>query len=167
MLTTHSERTWSRQGFAAGVLMAGLTALSLLVPVQAYSDGLEILSRFSNGGEDMQVAVYTEGDETVGLVGIRGGDGKHVSITFNKQEMTDFIALVQRAQAIQSDSWVEAGSFSETQTSSPSHIVVYGGTSVQFSLTDPSIGSYNFVLVKSDIPGFLAGLNQADGREKP
>ena len=92
----------------------------------------------------MQVAVYTEGDETVGLVGIKGTDGKHVSITFDKQQMLTFIALVQKARAIQSDGWVEAGSFSETETSSPSHIVVYGGPSLQFSLTDPSIGSYNW-----------------------
>ncbi len=167
MMSGYKARRRGWRGLTAGVLMAGVTALSLLLPLQAYSDGLEILSRFSNGGEEMQVAVYTEGDETVGLVGIRGTDGKHVSITFNKPQMATFIALVQKAQAIQSDSWVEAGSFSETQTSSPSHIVVYGGTSVQFSLTDPSIGSYNFVLTKSDISAFTDALTQAQGREKP
>ena len=158
-------RGW--RGLTAGMLMAGLAALSLLLPLQAYSDGLEILSRFSNGGEEMQVAVYTEGDETVGLVGIRGTDHKHVSITFDKTEMLTFIGLVQKAGAIQSGNWVEVGSFDESQTSSPSHIVVYGGTSVQFSLTDPSIGSYNFVLDKGDIAGFMAALTQAQGREKP
>lgn len=144
-----------------------MAALSLLLPVWAYSDGLEVLSRFSNGSEEMQVAVYTEGDETVGLVGIKGTDGKHVSITFDKQQMATFIALVQKARAIQSDGWVEAGSYSETETSSPSHIVVYGGPSLQFSLTDPSIGSYNFTLGKGDISGFADGLDQAEGREKP
>jgi hypothetical protein len=167
MMGGHTAHRRGWQGFTAGMLIAGLTALSLLLPVQAYSDGLEILSRFSNGGEEMQVAVYTEGDETVGLVGIRGTDGKHVSITFNKQEMITFIALVQKAKAIQSDNWVEAGSFSESQTSSPSHIVVYGGPSLQFALTDPSIGGYNFTLATGDTAGFADALNQAEGREKP
>jgi len=147
--------------------MAGFAALSLLASVQAYSDGLEILSRFNAGGEELEVAVYTEGDQTVGLVGIKGTDGKHVSITFDKKEMLTFIALIQKARAIQSDNWAEAGSFSETETSSPSHIVVYGGPSLQFSLADPSIGSYNYTLDKGDIAGFADGLNQAEDREKP
>jgi len=144
-----------------------LAASSLLVPVQASADGLEILSRFNAGGEELEIAVYTEGDQTVGLVGIKGTDGKHVSITFDKKEMVTFMALVQKARAIQSDGWVEAGSFSETETSSPSHIVLYGGPSVQFALTDPSIGGYNFTLDKGDIAGFADGLEQAEGREKP
>lgn len=153
-----------RRSFTAGLLMA---ALGLLLPLPAYADGLERLATFSNGGEELAVAIYTEGDETVGLVGIKGTDGKRVSITFNKQEMLTFIALVQRAQAIDSDKWAEAGSFSETQTSSPSHIVVYGGPSMQFSLTDPSIGGYNFTLLSSDIAGFVEALQQAQGQEKP
>ena len=156
-----------RRGFAAGLLAAGVAALGLLLPVWAHADGLEKLATFSNGGQELTVAIYTEDDQTVGLVGIKATDGKRVSITFNNKEMQTFIALVQKARGMDSDKWAEAGSFSETETSSPSHIVVYGGPSLQFSLTDPSIGGYSYTLDTGDIAGFADALAQAEQRVHP
>ena len=132
------------------------------------ADGLEIISSFTGGDAQLKVAVYTEGAETVGLIGAWGpaaqGGPLKVSFTFSKQEMDTFIALVQKAIQIQSAQWQQAGSMDESGTSSPSHVVVYGGPSLQFAVTDPSKGSVTFVLAGSDETALVNALNQAEGR---
>jgi len=77
--------------------------------------------------------------------------------------MLAFTALVQKAMDIQSDDWQQAGSMDETGTTDPSHIVVYGGPSLQFTLVEPSKGSITFTLAKSDESTLLEVLNRADG----
>jgi hypothetical protein len=165
MFAASSART---SGWRA--LVFGSLFVALLMPMQpsCAADGLEILSSFTGGDAQLKIAVYTEGDQTVGLIGAwesatQNGQLK-VSFTFTKQEMDTFIALVQKALQIQSAQWQQAGSMDETGTSSPSHVVVYGGPSLQFAVTDPSKGSVTFVLASSDEAALVNALNQAEGR---
>jgi hypothetical protein len=150
-------------------LVFGSLFVALLMPMQlCAADGLEVLSTFTGGDAQLKVAVYTEGNQTVGLIGAwapatQGGQVK-VSFTFDKQEMNTFIALVQKALQIQSAQWQQAGSMDETGTTSPSHVVVYGGPSLQFAVTDPSKGSVTFVLANGDEAALVNALNQAEGR---
>jgi hypothetical protein len=162
------QRGSGRWGLPACLLAAVLSVAPLLAGAPAQAAGnLVVVSAFTNSGEELDVATYTEGSQTVGLVGMKGANDLRVSITFNKKELATFIALVQRAIEIRSDGWKQAGSFSETETKSPSHIIVYGGPSLQFSLSDPSVGSLDFTLNAGDISGFVAALNQAEGQLNP
>jgi hypothetical protein len=159
-----TARTSGWRPLAFGALFA-----ALLMPMQPCSaDGLELISSFTGGDAQLKVAVYTEGDQTVGLIGAWGpsaqGGQLKVSFTFSKQEMDSFIALVQKALQIHSDRWQQAGSMDETGTTSPSHVVIYGGPSLQFAVTDPSKGSVTFVLAGSDETALVNALNQAEGR---
>lgn len=153
-------------GRIRSILLAAAVGLAVaFTAVPAKADGLQVLSTFNDGNNDqLAVAIYTEGTETVGLVGMITASNQHISITFDKKEMDTFIGIVRQAQGIDSDQWRQAGSFDETGTKSPSHIVVYGGPALQFSLTDPSVGSANFTLNKSDISGFIQALDDAEGK---
>jgi len=150
-------------------LAFGSLFVALLMPMQpCAADGLEIVSSFTGGDAQLKVAVYTEGSQTVGLIGTwapnpQGGQLK-VSFTFSKPEMDTFIALVQKALQIHSDQWQQVGSMDETGTTSPSHVGVYGGPSLQFAVTDPSKGSVTIVLASSDETALVDALNTAEGR---
>jgi len=162
--TEHKSGLWRLAGW---MLVAAFVTAPLLVTSSASAGNLAILSSFNNDGEELDVATYTEGDQIVGLLGMKGPTGLRISITFDKKKLAAFIDMVQRAYDFDFIGWKEAGSYTETDTKSPSHIVVYGGPSLRFSLTDPSVGSLDFTLNPADVAAFQATLNQAEGQLNP
>ena len=143
----------------------GLAACAVLVATASRADGVTMLAQYTGAKNDtIKVALYTEGAEVVGLVNMVTPANQRISIAFKKKELAKFIGLVQQAAQINSDQWQAAGSYTETQTKSPSHIMVYGGPGLQMSLTDPSIGVWSFTLQAADVAGFLAVLNQMEDK---
>ena len=78
-----------------------LAACSVLVATAAQADGLSIVAQYTGTKSDtLKVALYTEGDEVVGVVNMVTPANQRISIAFKKSELAKFIALVQQASQI-------------------------------------------------------------------
>jgi hypothetical protein len=155
-MTTDTLRRWSRSFGIALLLLC-----AVFMATASGADGVSILGQYSGTKSDtLKLALYSEGDQTVGLVNMVTPTNQRISVTFKKSELTQFTALVQKAAAIQSEQWQLAGSYTETETNSPSHIVVYGGPGLQLSLTDPSIGAWSLTVKPEDVAGVLEVLKE-------
>jgi len=142
-----------------------LLVCAALVAMASWADGLSVQAQYAGTKSDtLKLGLYTEGAEVVAVVNMVTPANQRISIAFNKSEFAQFIGLVQKAAQMHSDQWQVAGSYTETQTKSPSHIIVYGGPGVQLSLTDPSIGAWSLTLQAGDVAGVLTVLGQMGER---
>jgi len=126
-------------------------------PVKAAGE-LNIISKFFANGIEFDIAVYTEGAQKIGLIGIAGA--QRTSVAFSSGEWDSFVKLWQQAAQVQSASWQFVGSFKETDTSAEDLLVVTAGPGVQFTIVDAKKGTSSFVLGKSDFGAFDAKVQQ-------
>jgi hypothetical protein len=143
-----------------------LTAAAFVLVVSAWAkDGLDIRRSFENGGQKLQVATYTKGNETVGLLSI--GGAKRVSFCSRRQMWHDFIALWEQSAQVPPVRWRFVGALNESDTTNPSHLVLYAGPAAQLVLVDPSEGALVFTLLEGDRAAFVDALRRVEGELSP
>lgn len=136
-------------------LAASVLILSLLSPLNVAFAGLNIVHTFSNGDTKLMLATYTTDTDVVSLLGIAHQEHK-VSYGFRGTDWEQMRSLVQKAATVQTKKWLEEGSMAETDTTSPSHLLIYvNDTTIQFVISDPTTGTNNFMLPRSDVDDFL------------
>jgi len=134
------------------VVVLGISLASVL---RAAPPGLNILHSFKNGETQLNLATYTKATTTVGLLGI-SHSGHKVSYAFKSSEWENLRTFIQNTLALQPKNWIEAGSMAEIETTSPSHLLIFvNDTTIQFIISDPTRGTENFLLPRSDATNFL------------
>jgi hypothetical protein len=128
--------------------------LALAVMVAAPSaalaeDKFDAIAQFRSGNAGISLAVFTHGTEIVGVIGLDNG-GARVAYAFHGEEWVTFSNLIETAMRQGSERWAKVGGMSETDTSSPSELIIYSGPQVQLIVIDPSKGANVFKLQKSD-----------------
>jgi hypothetical protein len=151
-------------GMRRAWLLAVALVLAASAPVFA-KEGLEVLRTFENGDQKIQVATFTQGSETVGLLGIRAGN--RVSFSSRRGMWRDILALLEQAARVQDTRWRFVGALTETDTTNPSHLVVYGGPALQIILMDPSVGARAFTFKEGDRAALAEALRLAEGNLTP
>jgi len=138
--------------FAAALLL-------LLLHVPALAEGqLVYAGKFFGGGNEFDIAQYTEGKEKVAVIGIAINNQK-TSVAFAPHEWHSFAELWQRARSVQSATWQPIGTFKETGTDELALLTVAAGPGVQFTITGKK-GPFTFVLSPGDYAQFDAVVQQ-------
>lgn len=88
------------------MLAAAFAVFGGTLPARA--DGLEKVASFTSGTSQLVVDDFTQGAETVGLLGITPAVGKTISFAFKRDEWLAFIALWKKAAATSSGPWTIA-----------------------------------------------------------
>jgi hypothetical protein len=136
------------------MLISVLLAILLLIPANARADGLANIGHYTSGdGSSFDIATFSQGGETVGLLGI----SHKVSITFHKDEWQSIVAIWRKAHGTQSSSFQFIGTYKETGTTYSSLLTVAAGPGVQFTINDKA-GTFTYVLPRSDYAGFAANV---------
>jgi len=81
---------------------ACLLIVLLLAHGSAWAGDLNIVGKFFADGVEFDLALYTEGGEKIGVVGIVAADGGRTSIAFAADEWHSFVELWQKARKTRS-----------------------------------------------------------------
>ena len=115
----------------------------------------------------LDLATYKKGDGMSALVGI-AKPGHKVSFAFSPEEWPPFLEQCRKLKDVQAaaPNWIEAVTLSETHTTSPSHLLIYVGASIQIVITDPTAGTNTFILPKTSLDAFVEKVEEV-GRRLP
>jgi hypothetical protein len=145
-----------KPGIARITLAFGL----LLFASGAQADGkLTFVDKFIDGSNELDVATYfVPGDagkasEKVALLGIRN-DTRRISISFDASEWHALVDLWAKAVAEQSNSWQDAGVYTETGTADISTLKLSAGDGVIFQISSPAKGVETYRLSATDMDRF-------------
>jgi hypothetical protein len=134
-------------------------ALLLLLPMVARAEGqLNIVGKFLGGGNEFDVAQFTEGAAKVAIIGI-AANNQRTSVAFAPNEWHSFAGLWQQARGVNSATWNSVGNFKETGTDEAALLEVAAGPAVQFTITGKK-GPFVFVLQPGDYTQFGAAVRQ-------
>ena len=134
---------------------ACLLVILLLAHGTAWAGDLNIFGKFFAGGAEFDLALYTDGNKKVGIVGIAAADGRKTSVAFDPEEWHFFAALWQKARKTKSATWQPIGSFKETGTKELALLTMSAGPGVRFNISGNK-GPFAFTLPTSDIKSFDA-----------
>lgn len=146
---------------------AALTAFLLLTP-KAASAALDFVGSFkapNPADGQLDLATYAKDNGMSELLGI-AKPGHKVSYAFAPDEWRSFREQCQKLKnvSVQPGYWLEIISLSETHTKSPSHLLIYAGDSIEIVITDPTAGTNNFYLQKSNLDWFLQKVDEVQAR---
>ncbi len=142
-------------------LMAAMLGLLLLAPLGAAAQGLKIVESFRNGDTQLDIAIFTKAPRTVGLLGIKH-PGHRISYSCGIGQWEKIRALISQAAATPPGDWQEIGNITEIDTKSPSRLTVYvNQTTLRLVITDASVGTYDYLLPRSEVAAFLQQSGEA------
>lgn len=133
-------------------------ALSCAPSRACFGAGMEILASFAGGDAKLEMVTFTKATETIGMLGIKAA--KKISFGVRKPLWLKVLALAEEAGKVESKKWTFVGSLTESDTTNPSHLVVYAGPAVQFVITDPSIGTFAVTLRNDERAAVAAAIKQ-------
>jgi len=127
--------------------------LGFLLAAPALAEGkLDVTGKFRASDGELDVAVYTEDKEKVGLLGI-DNQGR-VSFAFDKKEWSELVALWRRAEKVKSSAWKNVGEMTETGTKDISHLRIEAGPAMRFTIWSAEKGSKTCTLPAADYQRF-------------
>ncbi len=131
----------------------------LLLPATAQAAGeLVYAGKFFSGGNEFDIAQYTEDQDKVAVIGIES-NSQRTSVAFAPDEWHFFVELWRKAQSLQSATWQPVGTFKETNTDELALLTVTAGPGVQLTITGKK-GPFVFVLLPGDYAQFDATVSQ-------
>jgi hypothetical protein len=143
-----------------GIAKIALAFGLLLFTSGAQAGGkLAFVDKFIDGSNELDVATYfdpgdaSKASEKVAVLGIRN-DTRRISISFGASEWHALVVLWAKAVAEQSNSWQDAGIYTETGTDDISTLKLSAGNGVIFLISSPAKGVETYRLSATDMGRF-------------
>ena len=140
-----------------------LVLLAVLARAAAAAGTVDYVGRFSVAPAECDLAIYAEGNDKVGLVGIDNGQRERASVAFSPNEWHFFVELWDRARGMQTSTWQLVGSFAETGTSGQAVLTVLAGRGVQINVSGKT-GFFSFELPPDQLDAFDAKVREMANR---
>ncbi len=117
---------------------------------------LTYIKSFTKDGTKLELVIFSQQEKLAGLVGIAAD--KRNSYGLSHSDSLALVELLKPVERSASVKWRYLGAMTETDTKSPSHLVIYAGPTVKVIIIDPSIGINSFDLDWDDLPAFKEGV---------